>query len=93
MFGDKTITNNFKRDEIIYFRGYHPDDDLGPGIPICDIVKGAINTEYEAELMLQALFRNDATPGLLFSTEQHVPADEAERIVGWFNRKFRGSRQ
>jgi len=93
MYGDKTITNNYTREEIVYFRTYHPDDDLGPGIPVCDVVKSAINTEYEAELMMQALFRNDATPGILFSTDQHVPEEEAERIVGWFNRKFRGSRK
>jgi len=92
-FGDKTITNYYDRDEVIYFRGYHPDDDLGPGIPLIDVLQSAINTEYEAELMIQTLFRNDATPGLLFSTEQHVPEDEAERIVSWFNARFRGSRR
>ena len=91
--GDKTITNYYDREEIVYFRGYHPDDDLGPGIPLIEMVKGPINTEYEAELMLQAHFKNDAIPGMLLTTEQTVPEKEGARIVDWWNRRFRGSRR
>lgn len=91
--GDKTITNYYTRDEIVYFRGYHPQDDLGPGIPVIDLVSMAINTEYEAELMIQAHFKNDAIPGILLTTEQSVPEKEANRIIDWWNKRFRGSRK
>ena len=89
----QTVTYNYSRDEIVYFRGYDPDDDLGPGIPIMQVVKSAINTEYEAEQLIQAHFRNDAIPGLLLTSEQHIPEDEANRIVQWWNKRFRGSRK
>lgn len=88
--GEETV-NNFSRDEIIYFREYHPDDDLGPGIPIMQILKSSIDTEFEAERMVKSHFQNDAIPGLLLTTEQTVPEDEANRILRWWNRRFQGS--
>jgi HK97 family phage portal protein len=87
------ITNHFNRDEIIYFREYNPDDDLGEGIAVMEVLKGPINTEYEVEQLLQAHFKNDAIPGLLLTTDQAVPDDEASRILAWWNKRFRGSRK
>ena len=83
---------HFDRDEIIYFREYHPEDQLGFGIPTIQVCKKSIAAEIEALLMIEAYFRNDAVPGLLLSSDQDVPEKEANRVIAWMNKKFRGSR-
>jgi len=82
----------FGRDEIIYFREYHPEDDLGPGISVMEVCKKSVNAEIEALLMMEALFKNDAVPGLLLTTDQDVTEDEANRVLKWWNARFGGSR-
>ncbi len=88
--GKETV---FKRDEVVYFREYHPEDQLGFGIPIMEVVKKSINAEIETLLMIEAYFRNDAIPGFLLTTEQDVTESEAERVIGWWKKLFRGSRK
>jgi HK97 family phage portal protein len=87
------IKTTFSRDEIIYFREYHPEDDLDFGIPVVEVCKKSINAEIEALLMIEAYFKNDATPGIVLSTDAIVPQTEASRIVRWWNARFRGSRK
>ena len=87
-----TIVNRFKRDEVVYFREHDPDNDLLPGVPVIDVIKSAIAQEYEASKYVEAFFKNDAVPGLLLSTEQSVPELEMNKIIGWWNKKFKGAR-
>lgn len=89
---DGKLVNKFKREEIVYFREYHPVDDLGPGIPAVETCKRSITAEIEALLMVEANFKNDAVPGLLLTTEQDVTEKEANRVIDWWNKRFRGSR-
>lgn len=88
----KTKINEFNRDEVVYFREYNPFDDLDAGVAVLDVVKDAINAEYEALKMVAAHFANDATPSLLLTTEQTVPDNEMERVLGWWQKRFGGSR-
>ncbi len=99
-FGISGFTQNingkettFKRDEVVYFREYHPEDQLGFGIPIMEVVKKSVNAEIETLLMIEAYFRNDAIPGFLLTTEQDVTESEAERVIQWWKKLFRGSRK
>lgn len=86
------VETTFAREEIVYFREYHPEDDLGFGLPVMEVVKKSVNAEIEALLMIEAYFRNDAVPGLILSTDETVTEKEATRVVKWFNARFRGSR-
>lgn len=86
------VVNTFKREEIVYFKEYNPGDDLGVGVPVMDVIKNAIDTEYEALQYVEAHFKNDAVPGLLLTTEQIVPETEMNRIIQWWNARFRGTR-
>jgi len=85
-------THKFRRDEIVYFREYHPEDDLDFGIPVLEVCKRAVNAEVEALQMIEAHYKNDAVPGLFLGTDQTVTEDEANRLLNWWNRRFRGSR-
>ena len=84
--------NTFKRNEIVYFREYNPDEDLGVGVAPIDVVKEDMDAEYQATLFISSHFANDAVPGLLLTTEQTVPELEMNRVLGWFNSKFGGVR-
>lgn len=88
---DETVVNKFNRDEVIYFREYNPDDDLGVGIPVMEVAKKAIGTEYEALRYTEAYFKNNAQPGLFVTTEQTVPDKEKRRLLDVFTSKHRGS--
>lgn len=86
------VQTTFSRDEIIYFREYHPEDQLDYGIPVIEVCKKSIKAEIEALLMIEAFFRNDAIPGLFLGSEQEVTEKEANRLLAWWNKRFRGSR-
>jgi len=90
---DGKVVNTFSRDEVVYFREFNPAKDLDPGVPVVEVVKGAIAIEYEAGLYAEAFFKNDATPSLLLSTDQSVQPAEMDRIKGWWDKAFKGSRK
>ena len=90
---DGKVVNKFKRDEIIYFREYHPEQELDFGLPVMEILKKSVNAEVETLLMIEAYFKNDAIPGFLLTTDQDISEKEANRVRDWWNKLFRGSRR
>jgi HK97 family phage portal protein len=80
----------FAREDVVYFREFHPTDDLGPGVPIMSVVKTAVLAEYEASRYVQAFFENDAMPGLLLSTERDVQKKFIDDLLTWWVEKFSG---
>ncbi len=89
---DGKEVNTFKRDEIVYFREFHPETDLGAGISIMDVLKDVIALEREAGQYVTAFFQNDATPSLLLHTEQTISKAEMSKIKLWWDKTFRGSK-
>ena len=81
----------FSPDEIVYFREYHPTDDLGPGVAAIDVARPAIKAEYEAQRYVSAFFANDALPGLLLTTPQEVQQSELDKLREWWADKFQGA--
>jgi len=57
-----------------------------------EVCKKSVNAEIEALLMIEAFFKNDAVPGFMLVTDQDVTEKEAERVLGWWEKRFRGSR-
>ena len=90
---DGQHTNTFPREEVVYFREYHPDDDLGPGIPTMTVVKQAVDIERQCLLYIDAFFKNDATPSLLLTTEQQVPEKTLLETLARWRKKFQGVRK
>ena len=87
------VVNRFAREEVIYFREYHPDDDLGAGIPVMEVIKKAVDLERQALLYLDAFFKNDATPSILLTTPETVSTPEMEKVLTWWNSKLQGIRK
>lgn len=87
------VTNRFARDEVVYFREFNPAVDLVPGVPVVEVVKGAIAIEYESGQYAEAFFRNDATPSILLTTDQMVQEPEMDRIKAWWEKTFKGSKK
>lgn len=81
----------FELEEIVYFREFHPTDDLGPGVPVIEVAKQAILAEYESARYIKSFFENDAIPGLLLSTEQPVDQKEMSKLKAWWDANFRGA--
>jgi len=80
----------FERDEVVYFREFHPTDDLGPGVAPADVAKQAILVEYEAQRYIKEFFENDALPGLAVHTEQAMSEAEMNKVKRWWLSKFQG---
>ena len=87
------IERTFAREDVVYFRTYHPTDDLGPGIAAMDVAKKAILAEYEAERYIKAFFENDALPGLLMHTEQTIPSNMLKELKAWWDATFKGAKK
>jgi len=92
MPGGDVDEKTFRRDEVIYFREFHPTDDLGKGIAKMEIAKNAILAEYEAQRYVRAFFENDAIPGLLLHTEQDVPQSNLDALKAWWKVNFQGAK-
>jgi len=88
----KQETRTFAPEQIVYFREFHPTDDLGPGVAAIDVAKPAILAEYEARRYVRAFFQNDAIPGMLLTTPQEVPQSELDKLRDWWYEKFRGAK-
>jgi HK97 family phage portal protein len=88
----KQETRTFAPEQIVYFREFHPTDDLGPGVAAIDVAKPAILAEYEARRYVRAFFQNDAIPGMLLTTPQEVPQTELDKLRDWWYDKFRGAK-
>lgn len=88
----QTITRTFQRDEVVYFREFHPTDDLGKGTAKLEVAKNAILAEYEAQRYIKAFFENDATPGLLMHTEQQIVKTELDKLKQWWATTFTGAK-
>jgi HK97 family phage portal protein len=84
--------HNYSVDEVVYFREYHPTDDLGIGVAAMDVARPAILAEYEAQRYVRSFFENDAIPGLLLTTPQEVQQSELDKLRQWWAEKFQGSR-
>lgn len=90
---DGKVVNRFARDEVVYFREFNPAKDLEPGVPVLEVVKGAVAIEYESGLYAEAFFKNDATPSLLLTTDQTVAESEMNRVKAWWDATFKGSKK
>jgi len=90
---DGKVANEFARDEVVYFREFHPESDLAPGISVMEVIKRAVSIEYEAGTYLSAFLANDAVPGFMLGSDQQLPQNVILETVAWFNRKFRGPRK
>jgi len=78
----------FKRGEVVFFRDFDPDNDLG-GLSPADVARAAIEIESYADRYLTSFFKNRAVPDVIYSTEQELGDEDYSRLQRWF-KKFKG---
>jgi len=83
----------FKVEDIIYFRYYHPSDDLGPGVSPMQVALEAADLGRNANVWASQFFSHGAIPAVILHTEQNVPDAELERVSGAWNKLTQGARR
>ena len=87
--GDSKQKVEFPREDIIYFREYHPTDDLG-GLSMTQVALPSIQALTNTEKYLSAFFENSALPSIIMTTEQDMSEADFSRIQRWWNKTFKG---
>ena len=83
-------TYQFKPEQMVYFRYYSPDDDLGPGVPPLQVALQAADLARNANAWASQFFSHGAIPAVILHTEQMIPDSELERVRGAWNRLTQG---
>jgi hypothetical protein len=80
----------FKPEELLYFRLWHPRDDIGPGV--APIAPGRVPAQVvqQTSEWADAFFRNGAIPAVFLTTEGSPPPKERERVESAWNEMLRG---
>ncbi len=79
----------FERENILYFRGYDPANDLGSISPL-ESCKGNVEVELEANSHLADFFANNAMPTMIMSTPDSVQFPDLQKLQGNFKKEFKG---
>lgn len=88
---DNQVTGAWEPDDIIYFTyGIDPDDDLGGKSPTAWLLE-TIGIDASLQRFDKTFFENDATPGLLLTTEQDLFPQDQERYVAMWEQRYRGA--
>ncbi len=80
----------FAPDEIVYFRTWNPNDDLGPGLAPAMVIGEAAGLMANANTWAANFFAHGAIPAVILSTEQNPPDAELERVRTVWNQLTEG---
>lgn len=83
-------TRMFSPEEMVVFRNFDPQDDLG-GLSPLSVALSEINAELNAARFVAAFFANDARPAGLLTTDQPLQESEMERTRTWWQKLFQGA--
>ena len=73
-------TQLYRADEIVYFRTFSPDTDLGPGISSGHVAATESTLIKNANEWAAKFFEKGAIPSVILSTDQAIPDSELERV-------------
>jgi len=82
----------FQRKDVVYFREYHPSNDLG-GLSKLSVAMAAASAGINTAEYTAAFFKNYAVPPLVFSTDQNIDESTLDKMVDWWRRRFSGKSQ
>lgn len=85
-----TARTEYEKENIIYFRDYDPDDDLGSISPL-EACKKSVDVEIAANSHLSDFFENNAMPALIMSTPETLQTPEIKRYGAEFRKNFKGA--
>lgn len=82
----------YAREDVIYFREYHPTNDLG-GLSKLSVAMAAASAGINTAEYTAAFFKNYAIPPLVFTTDQPMDESEVSKLRDAWNRWFRGKKK
>jgi hypothetical protein len=80
---------DFPRDDVIYFREYHPTDDLG-GLSRLQVALASATAEVNVAEHVSAFFKNHAMPAYVMSTDQPITQEQMDETMGWWRKLYGG---
>ena len=80
-------------EEIVYFRYWHPDDDLGAGVAPMQVIGEAAGLAGNANAWAAQFFAHGAIPAVILTTDQNPSDAELERIRNAWDRLTAGVRR
>jgi HK97 family phage portal protein len=78
------------KEDFLYFKGFNPLDDLGPGISAAQSALTGAQIMGNTSTFLSKFFESDALPVTMLMMPQGTQPTEISRVEGWFKRKLRG---
>ncbi len=76
----KGVKQTYKPEQIVYFRLFNPDDDLGPGVAPLQAAQRPAGLGYNLNEWAGKFFAQGAIPAVILSTDQALPEGEPQRI-------------
>ena len=83
----------YKPEQIIYFRYYNPDNDLGPGVSPLQVAMEAAGLAHNANVWASQFFSHGAIPAVILHTEQNIGDEELERVGSSWRKLTQGARR
>jgi HK97 family phage portal protein len=80
----------FTIEEVIHTKDFNPYSlirGLAPTSPIKDI----IDIDYKSLIFNKAFFDNDATPGMMLSTDEQLTETQINRLTEWMEKRHKGA--
>jgi HK97 family phage portal protein len=81
----------YKPEQVVFCKDFNPYSLFRGSKPLGSIEK-IIDIDWKSLIYNKAFFDNDATPGLMLSTEEELGADVVKRIQAQFEAKYKGAR-
>ena len=83
-------TIEYKPEQIVYYRLWHPADDLGPGISPMRVALEAAGLAKSANRWASRFFEHGAIPAVILHSEAELPDAEIERVSNAWRRLTEG---
>ncbi len=83
----------YNADQIVYFRLFNPDDDLGPGVAPAEVALTPSGQIRNTNIYTSSFFQNGALPAMLLTTDTSVPKLERGRMAAAWKKLFKGKRK
>jgi len=83
----------YKPEQMVYFRYYSPEDDLGPGVAPLQVALQSADLAHNANVWASQFFSHGAIPAVILETEQNIPDEELKRVKGAWNKMTQGAKR
>lgn len=88
--GQSIGKNYFSKEEVIHTKDFNPYN-LIRGLAPTKPIEKIIDIDWSTLVFNKAFFDNDATPGMMLSTEESLTEEQIERLTKWIEKRHQGA--